>query len=45
MIDTLLANLDRLRPPPFWEDIGLSPGNYFVVTLHRPSNVDSALSF
>ena len=40
MIDTLLANLDRLRPPPFWEELGLRQGDYFVVTLHRPTNVD-----
>jgi UDP-N-acetylglucosamine 2-epimerase (non-hydrolysing) len=41
MIDTLLAHLDRLRPPPFWEELGLRPGEYFVVTLHRPANVDA----
>lgn len=40
MIDTLLANLARLRPPPFWAEAGLQAGNYFVMTLHRPSNVD-----
>jgi len=40
MIDTLLANMDRLRPPPFWDEIGLKTGRYFVVTLHRPANVD-----
>jgi len=40
MIDSLLANLDRLRPPPFWDDLGLRAGEYFVVTLHRPANVD-----
>ena len=40
MIDTLMANADRLRPPAFWEELGLSSGSYFVVTLHRPSNVD-----
>jgi UDP-N-acetylglucosamine 2-epimerase (non-hydrolysing) len=45
MIDTLLANLDRLRPPPFWDELQLSAGNYFVVTLHRPSNVDAVSSF
>jgi UDP-N-acetylglucosamine 2-epimerase (non-hydrolysing) len=45
MIDTLLANLDRLRPPPFWDELHLSPGGYFVVTLHRPSNVDATASF
>jgi UDP-N-acetylglucosamine 2-epimerase (non-hydrolysing) len=40
MIDTLLSNMDRLRPPSFWEEEGLQPGGYFVVTLHRPANVD-----
>lgn len=45
MIDTLLANLERLRPPSFWSELGLEPGGYFVVTLHRPSNVDALASF
>lgn len=45
MIDTLLANLDRLRPPPFWAEQGLVPGGYFVATLHRPANVDDAQGF
>jgi len=40
MIDTLFQNLDRLQQPPFWESERLSTGNYFLVTLHRPSNVD-----
>ena len=40
MIDTLLGNLDRLEPPPFWEELALRPREYFVLTLHRPSNVD-----
>ena len=40
MIDTLLANLDRLQPPGFWVELGLHPGGYFVLTLHRPANVD-----
>jgi len=44
MIDTLLANLDRLRRPPFWDEFKLEPGNYLVVTLHRPANVDQANS-
>lgn len=42
MIDTLLANLDRLQPPAFWSRLGLQAGEYFVVTLHRPANVDTA---
>jgi len=45
MIDTLLANLERLRPPPFWEALRLRPGGYFVVTLHRPANVDRSETF
>lgn len=45
MIDTLLAHLDRLRPPPFWDEFQLQPGGYFVVTLHRPANVDESAGF
>lgn len=45
MIDTLLANLERLRPPSFWGEAGLQPGQYFVMTLHRPANVDDAQGF
>ena len=40
MIDTLLKQMQRLRPPLFWDKLGLQPGQYFVVTLHRPANVD-----
>jgi UDP-N-acetylglucosamine 2-epimerase (non-hydrolysing) len=40
MIDTLLANLPKLRPASFWEEIGLDRSAYAVVTLHRPANVD-----
>jgi UDP-N-acetylglucosamine 2-epimerase (non-hydrolysing) len=45
MIDTLLANLPRLRPPAFWHDAKLQPGGYFVTTLHRPANVDDPAGF
>ena len=45
MIDTLLGNMDRLRPPAFVEELGLEPGGYFVLTLHRPSNVDATGPF
>ena len=45
MIDTLMANLDRLQAPTFWSELGLKAGNYFVVTLHRPANVDALEGF
>jgi UDP-N-acetylglucosamine 2-epimerase (non-hydrolysing) len=40
MIDTLLKQLPRLQPPSFWGTLGLEAGQYLVVTLHRPANVD-----
>jgi len=45
MIDTLLANMGRLRQPDFWGKAGLQPGGYFVMTLHRPANVDDPAGF
>lgn len=45
MIDTLMANMPRFSPPDFWERYKLKPSQYFVVTLHRPANVDSAGAF
>ncbi len=44
MIDTLCQNLDRISSPPFWEEFGLDTGNYIILTLHRPSNVDEEKS-
>ena len=40
MIDTLLKNMPRFRPPAFWQESGLQPGRYIVLTMHRPANVD-----
>ena len=40
MIDTLLKNVPRLRPPACWQSLKLKAGQFFVVTLHRPANVD-----
>ena len=40
MIDTLMANESRFRKPEVWRRVGLEENNYFVVTLHRPANVD-----
>jgi len=45
MIDTLLANLSRLRKPSFFKEFNLEEGEYFVTTLHRPSNVDNIDEF
>ncbi|MCW5661999.1 MAG: UDP-N-acetylglucosamine 2-epimerase (non-hydrolyzing) [Burkholderiaceae bacterium] len=45
MIDTLLAHMSRLRAPAFWETMALVPGEYFVMTLHRPANVDTEAGF
>ena len=40
MIDTLRKNLPHLRKPPIWGHVDLKQKNYFVLTLHRPNNVD-----
>ena len=40
MIDTLMALLPQIRERRMAAEMGLAPGGYGVVTLHRPSNVD-----
>jgi UDP-N-acetylglucosamine 2-epimerase (non-hydrolysing) len=40
MIDTLLANKPRFIQPSMWEELGLGEKGYFMMTLHRPANVD-----
>ena len=40
MIDTLLTNMIRFRKPNIWDESNLIAKNYFVMTLHRPANVD-----
>ncbi len=45
MIDTLLHQMPRFAKPAFFDEIGLRSGEYFVVTLHRPANVDRGDGF
>jgi UDP-N-acetylglucosamine 2-epimerase (non-hydrolysing) len=40
MIDTLLSHLPKARATGSSARLGLQPGGYAVLTLHRPSNVD-----
>jgi len=40
MIDTMLANLGRAKERKVLSSLGLEPGAYGAVTLHRPANVD-----
>lgn len=40
MIDTLLKQEPNFIQPSCWNDLGLEDGKYFVLTLHRPANVD-----
>lgn len=42
MIDTLLMHQPRFRAPTFWNTLNLTKQGYFVLTLHRASNVDSS---
>ena len=45
MIDTLLAHRERARATGIQATLGLEPGQYGLMTLHRPSNVDDAVGF
>ena len=40
MIDTLMANKRRFIKPQIWSDLHLNDKGYFMMTLHRPANVD-----
>lgn len=41
MIDTLLKQEKNFQQPSIWKDAGLQTREYFVLTLHRPANVDA----
>ncbi len=43
MIDTLLKKRKELQQPSLWKELGLKAGNYIVMTLHRPANVDEEI--
>jgi UDP-N-acetylglucosamine 2-epimerase (non-hydrolysing) len=40
MIDTLLKQIPNFKKPNFFDDLNLRNKEYFVMTLHRPANVD-----
>jgi UDP-N-acetylglucosamine 2-epimerase (non-hydrolysing) len=42
MIDSLHYSYNKLKTPEVWSALGLKEKQYFVLTLHRPSNVDDA---
>ncbi len=40
MIDTLIACEPRIARSPILDTLGVCPGGYAVLTMHRPANVD-----
>ena len=40
MIDTLIANLNKLKKPDLFDNLKLKEKHYLVLTMHRPANVD-----
>lgn len=40
MIDSLIFNLQKVKQPSLWSEHKLKPKEFYVMTLHRPSNVD-----
>lgn len=45
MIDTLFQNLEKAMKTEYYRSLGLDRKNFSVLTLHRPSNVDTKESF
>jgi len=45
MIDSLKETLKKSLALKPWKKFNLTPNNYIVVTLHRPSNVDNIKNF
>lgn len=42
MIDSLCANLDKIKQAPVLDRLGLQPLSYATLTLHRANNVDES---
>ena len=42
MIDTLLKQMPNFIKPAVFDEQNLKPQDYFVMTMHRPANVDEA---
>jgi UDP-N-acetylglucosamine 2-epimerase (non-hydrolysing) len=40
MIDTLISEIQNIKKPAFWDEFGINSNEYFLLTLHRPSNVE-----
>tara|TARA_Y100000768_G_scaffold185678_1_gene139062 strand:+ start:84 stop:1160 length:1077 start_codon:yes stop_codon:yes gene_type:complete len=40
MIDTLVKNIQNLKKPSLYDKLKLKRNSFFVLTMHRPSNVD-----
>ncbi len=40
MIDSLVYSLEKLKQPDVWSQLNLTTKGYYLLTLHRPSNVD-----
>jgi len=45
MVDCLLQHKRKALESPILSQMGLEPGGYALLTLHRPSNVDAESSF
>jgi UDP-N-acetylglucosamine 2-epimerase (non-hydrolysing) len=43
MIDTLKKHQNNFKQPIFWDRLKLEKGNYLLLTIHRPSNVDDKI--
>ncbi len=41
----MFNNLERAKSSRIHQELGIDPGNYGVLTRHRPSNVEDAAGF